>query len=331
MLLKEEKIFNYLNGFSDQEEAKEIETMLSESEENRIEFEKIKRIHEFSLYDAKAYNPNIEEGWSKVSGHLFPTKEIQMPLGSEDTKSFNLQLFFRIAAMLVIAVGISYFFLAKDDFDSFQLSYATKEGEVKEFMLSDGTRVVMNENSEFKYSEQFEGDSRKVYLLGEAFFEVAKDANKPFIIYSPSASTKVLGTSFNLRTANNVASVDVYSGRVAFGNLAEKGNNVVLVKGQGAVFQNGKTIALAKVDPNALSWKTGNLRFDGTPISKVVPVLEKMYKVNIDYDDNISKCLITSTFENKSLKQVLNVFEIIAQIKSSEDKGVILLSGPGCQ
>lgn len=331
MLLKEEQIFNYLNGLSDQKETKKIEAVLSESEENRIEFEKIKRIHQLSLYENTSYNPNVEAGWAKVSDHLFAANEIKISKNDKAVNSFNFNLIFRIAAILVVAVGFSYFFLTKEKSDLLQTSYVTKDGEVKNLTLVDGTRVVMNENSEFKYSEQFEGNSRKVYLLGEAYFEVARDENKPFIIYSPSASTKVLGTTFNLNTSKNTASVDVFSGKVAFGNLNQSEKNIVLVKGQAAVFQNGKATKLAQLDSNALAWKTGDLKFEGTPISEVVPVLEEFYKVNIEFDKNISDCLITSIFEKQSLKQVLSVFEIIAQIKNSNDKGVIRLSGPGCQ
>jgi len=331
MLLKEEQIFNYLNGFSDLEETQKIETMLSESEENRIEFEKIKRIHQLSLYENASYNPDVEAGWSKVSDHLFSAKEVNIASREESLGTFNMSLVFRIAAVLVMAVGISYFFFNKEETTSMQATYVTKDGEVKELTLADGTKVVMNENSEFKYSEHFEGNSRKVYLVGEAYFEVARNENKPFVIYSPSASTKVLGTSFNLSTTKNSASVNVFSGKVAFGNLTQSEQNVVLVKGQAAVFQNGKATKLTRLDSNALAWKTGNLKFEGTPISEVVPVLEEFYKVNIEFDKNISDCLITSTFEKQSLKQVLSVFEIIAQIKNSDDKGTIRLSGPGCQ
>ena len=285
MLLKEEQLFNYLNGFSDKEETNEIETIISESEESRIEFEKIKRIHELSLNDTKAYNPNVEVGWSKVSDHLFSAKEVNIASREEPVGTFNMNLVFRIAAVLVMAVGISYFFINKEETASMQASYVTKSGEVKELTLADGTKVVMNESSEFKYSEKFEGDSRKVYLLGEAFFEVARDEKKPFVIYSPSASTKVLGTSFNLNTSKNTASVEVFSGKVAFGNLAEPEKNIVLLKGQAAVFQNGKATKLASSNSNVLAWKTGNLKFEGTPISKVVPALEEFYKVNIEYDN----------------------------------------------
>lgn len=332
MLLKEEKIFNYLNGFSDQTEKTEVENWRAGSQSNQAEFEKLKRIHELSQIDTQSLTVDVDKGWTKVSGELFSSRQVQMPVEETDeNKPFEWKWVYRIAAMLVLAVGISYIYSGLDRDATFDLAYTTKSGEIKEIELSDGTVVFVNENSSFQYYNKPADDSRKVYLKGEAYFQVAKDQSRPFTIYSPSASTKVLGTSFNLSTNQQSATIDVFSGKVAFGDLSASEKSILLVKGQRAAFKNGKAKELAGTNHNSLAWKTGILKFESEPISGVVKTLEKFYKIDIKYDDNISNCLITSKFENKSLNEVLKVIEIISQIKNTTKNGVVYLSGPGCK
>ena len=328
MILEEEKIFNYLNGFSTDEEKLQIEEWLSLSDSNKKEFDKIKRIYEVSAIDVESYNPNIDQAWSAVSGELFDKKEIK--LEQENSNSFQFNTLYRIAAILVLAIGITYFLMDKNSAESYDLAYQTKPGEVKELVLADGTEVALNENTVLKYTEKFDDDKRVVYLEGEAFFNVAKDKDRPFTIESLTAFTRVLGTSFNLRANSNTSRIEVYSGKVEYGSLSDGNNQVVLTKGQSAAFKNGMTSGIKTINANATSWKTGQLKFEGASMTKVVAALKKLYKVEISFDKNIANCTITSTFENESLKEVLAVIETIAQIKNIRKNGVIYLTGSGC-
>ena len=330
MLLNEEKIFNYLNGFSGKEEKNEVESWINESDENKAEFNKLKKLYEVSGLDGSQYNPDVNKGWDVVSEQLFEAKEIQMP-AIEDRQGMSLSWVMRIAAVLVLGIGLSFYFLNQSGTDeiNYALSYSTESDEIKEIELADGTKVFLNENSTFRYFNKV-GANRQVYLDGEAFFDVAKDPNRPFTIASKSVTTRVLGTSFNLLTSASTASVNVFSGRVAFGKLNDKNNHVILSKGEAANYGEGVTSKSSGFDNNAFAWNTGDLIFESTPISKVVMTLEKLYEVDIEFDENISNCLITSTFEEQSLAEVLEVIEIIAQIENKKNNGIIRLTGPGC-
>lgn len=330
MILEEEKIFNYLNGFSTEKEKQKIEGWLSLSDSNKREFDKIKKIHELSTINVESYNPDVDQAWSAVSEELFDNKTIKLNTEERNSNSFQFGVFYRIAAVLVLAVGIAYFAIDNDGASSFDMAYKTKSGELKELVLADGTEVSLNENTIFKYSEQFGDDKRVVFLEGEAFFNVAKDKQRPFTIESNTAFTRVLGTSFNLKANSKEAEIDVYSGKVKFGILSKDNNQVILTKGQSAAFKDGVTAGLRTINQNADSWKTGQLKFEGTPMAKVVVALERLYDVEIDCDKNIASCKITSTFENDSLKEILKVIETIAQIKNVKKDGVIHLSGSGC-
>ncbi|MFT7035873.1 MAG: transmembrane sensor [Cyclobacteriaceae bacterium] len=330
MKLEEEKIFNYLNGFSTEVEKQQIEGWLSLSDSNKKEFDDIKQLHEFSAMDIESYSPDIDQAWSVVSEELFNNNSKRLKIEDENSNSFKFGVFYRIAAVLVLAIGIAYFAIDRDGALSFDLAYQTKSGELRELLLADGTEVSLNENTTLRSSEQFGSDKRVVFLEGEAFFNVAKDKQRPFIIKSATASTRVLGTSFNLKVNSKEAKIDVYSGKVEFGVLSKENNQIILTKGQSAAFKEGVTSGIRTINANADSWKTGQLKFEGTPMAKVVVALERLYDVEIDCDKNIASCTITSIFDNESLKEVLKVIETIAQIKNVKKDGVIHLSGAGC-
>ena len=330
MKLEEEKIFNYLNGYSTEAEKQKIEGWLALSDLNRKEFDKIKQLHELSAMDVESYSPDIDQAWSVVSEELFGNKTKKLNEENENSNTFNLSVFYRVAAVLVLAIGLAYFFIDRDGAASFDLAYHTKSGETKELVLADGTEVSLNENTTFKYFEEFDSDKRVVFLEGEAFFNVAKDKQRPFTIKSNAATTRVLGTSFNLRANSREAKIDVYSGKVEFGILLKEKNQIILTKGQSAAFKDGVISGLRSLNPNADAWKTGLLKFEGTPMAKVVLALEKQYHVKIECNKKIASCTITSTFDNESLKEILKVIETIAQIKNEKKDGVIYLSGSGC-
>src|SRR5690606_36556914 len=114
--------------------------------------------------------------------------------------------------------------------------------------LSDGTLITLNENSSIVYQEEFTSNERHVALTGEAFFEVARDEEKPFIVDLPSETyVKVLGTSFNIKAfdGDSLVTVFVKTGRVEFGSEA---NNIILTPGEKGVYnkQSGQIERITK-------------------------------------------------------------------------------------
>ena len=329
--MNEEQIFNYLQGTATSEEKALVDNWLTDSEENNDRFNEYKRIYELSSIDTTSYQPDVDLAWSKVAKQAFASNEPVMSVSKNTGNKTNLSWVYRVAAVLVMAVGLAYFNLDNGVKEiEYALSYQTGANEKKELTLADGSVVFLNENTELKYFDTTDENLREVYLSGEAFFEVAKNPDKPFVIQSSTATTRVLGTSFNLVANESGAAVDVFTGKVAFGNLSEKSANVVLTKFQRATFQNGQATKLPGFDQNVTTWKSSKLVFDSTPLAAVVLALEKQYNKKIEFDNNIAACKITSTFDNQKLDQVLGVIKIIAQIENTEKDGIIYLSGPGC-
>jgi hypothetical protein len=103
MKLEEEKIFNYLNGFSTEAEKQKIEGWVSLSDSNKKDFDKIKKLHELSAMDVESVSPDIDQAWSVVSEELFSNKIKSLNLEEEDSKSFQFGVFSHCSG-----IGIGY-------------------------------------------------------------------------------------------------------------------------------------------------------------------------------------------------------------------------------
>lgn len=213
----------------------------------------------------------------------------------------------QIAAMIVVAVGIGWVFL--DQYWEKQTTLSTT-GEMKSFVLPDSSKVWLNEMSELSYGAEFDAKERVVTLQGEAYFEVTKDPSRPFIIHTGAATTKVLGTSFNLRSypAEPEVELTVVEGSVNFGCETK----VKVRGGESATFdERSERVALRPVNVNATAWKTGRLYFKNTPLGDVLHDLERYYGVKLDAEPPaLRNCHITLSLDHA---QPWEAYTLIAQ------------------
>ena len=149
--------------------------------------------------------------------------------------------------------------------------------------LSDGTHVWLNAETELRYPVQFNGKERVVYLKGEAYFEVSKNKEKPFLVQVDDMSVKVYGTEFNVNTYNNIETVLV-TGSVS---MNQGGKEVLLKPNQKGVFDqvSGK-ITVADVDVLAyVSWKNGDFIFRNESLNSIMDKLSRWYGLEVLYQD----------------------------------------------
>ena len=153
-------------------------------------------------------------------------------------------------------------------------NYSTK------ITLSDGTKVWLNANSVFKYPQVFTGRKRIVELNGEAYFEVAKDAKKVFVVQTPKYEIKVLGTKFNVEAyaSSNVFKTILYEGKVSVANRVE---NLILQPNQTALYDGGKLHLLKEADKNSIQWKNGIIYVNNISFENVMKLFEKYYDKKI--------------------------------------------------
>ena len=213
---------------------------------------------------------------------------------------------------------------AKDD-NSFN-TLATPTGGQYNIILADGTKVYLNAVSSIKYPTQFNGDKRIVELEGEAYFEVAKNKNKPFIVKSDNQSIEVLGTHFNVHSYNNesVVKTTLLEGSVA---VTHKNQKTILKPGQQSdVSDNFSKIKVREVDTEeAVAWKNGRFKFDNADLKTVMKQLERWYGIKVEYRGDVSDVRFNGgTFRNKNLSEVLKVLELSNIKFKVEGKTVIV-------
>jgi transmembrane sensor len=218
----------------------------------------------------------------------------------------------RIAALaaIIIGFGVLSIWLASPDFLSKKITVATNidQKNVK-IELPDGSSVYLNRNSEFSYRTNFGKKGRNVTLTGEAFFEIAPDKSKPFIIDAGNAKVRVVGTSFNVISKNNESAVEVF---VKTGIVELSGNSgkrsIALEPGYIGTMGKGKTGKTINTDPNYLSWNTGLLVYNGQTLDVVLSDLKRVYNMNIVADDkSILANRWTSPIDNQPKETIIRL------------------------
>ena len=199
---------------------------------------------------------------------------------------------------------------SKENGNSFN-TLSTPTGGQYNIVLADGTKVFLNAVSSIKYPTQFNGDQRVVELEGEAYFEVAKDKSKPFVVKSDKQTIEVLGTHFNVHAYKNEAAVKttLLEGSVA---VSSKNQKAILKPGQQSNISDNAKIAIREVDTEAaIAWKNGRFKFDNADLKSVMKQLERWYGIKVEYHGDVSDVRFNGgTFRNKNLSEVLKVLEL---------------------
>ncbi|MDP9077622.1 MAG: FecR domain-containing protein [Bacteroidota bacterium] len=210
--------------------------------------------------------------------------------------------------------------------------------------LSDGSHVWLSPGAQIKFSKVFSGHTREVYMSGESFFEVTKNAAKPFIIYSANLVTKVWGTSFRVRDSKRLrfADVTVVTGKVSVKLLHEgslqtgrdthsmKSQEVMIYPDQQAIYNKNVAVLndIHKADMKELRiWKKLNIVFDNKQMKDVLPVLNKEFGVNIyTRDEKIGSYLLNADFNGLNLPDVLELLHKTLNIRYVMDGADISLN-----
>ena len=208
------------------------------------------------------------------------------------------------------------------------ITKSTPRGRMFRMKMHDGSLVHLNAQSQISYPSRFDSSSRVVEISGEAYFDVARDEQRPFIIKVKDYQVEVLGTSFNIDAYDNEFSVTVESGVVKV-NLDKKGvNTATLTKNQKLIYDPASDkMEIMKVNPEIdLSWREGILRFDKTPIAKVEKMIERWYGVDVIISDReIYGKTLTGIHQNKSLKSVLEALTYATESKYKiKDQTIII-------
>lgn len=267
---------------------------------------------------------DVDRAWEKLNRRIETGSPdvIHMPMHRRTL----ISTFARIAAMVVIIAGAGWLLFEVAAPGKITVASAADEKNI-EVLLADGSKVYLNRNSRLDYPKNFRGETRRVSLSGEAYFDIAPDARHPFIIDAGKASVKVLGTSFNVITENPGNEVEVYvsSGKVSV--TSGDGSQTLILEPDyvGKISGDNASQAL-NTNVNYLAWHTDMLIYDGERLSVVFEDLKRAYDINIKVDDPaINDYRLTSPFEQQPHDTIVKLICTTFNLRSVREGGTYIL------
>ncbi|MFT7036128.1 MAG: transmembrane sensor [Cyclobacteriaceae bacterium] len=310
-------------------------------------------VHTQSLLK-KAWNePQFNDGSDNTKSRLFDKLKSGIESSDAARLKFNTRVvnhvskkrlskkFLGIAASIILTIGLSftmYYLDEKDDQTIIQqmaeIERINSSGQRSRVILRDGTKVFLNAESRIRYSDQAYGlSSRNIFLEGEAYFEVAKNGNLPFIVTTKSLSTTALGTSFNVRAFNDETSsqISLVEGKVSVARLNEDMSQAkpFLLLPEEEIYLNEVKMVKRKFDKQqVVSWKDGIIYFNETDFNEATRVLERWYNVEFDIK-NLKKgtgLKGTGTFKNESLENILKALSYSLDFEFKIDNDIVTIN-----
>jgi transmembrane sensor len=307
-----------LKGAANSEETARLQQWRAENSSNDTIYRQLEKVWQESgaILTEKTYDTSA--AWDKIDQRL-----------DHGNKKAPVRIITRLAAAATI-VGIlliaGWLFFRKS---TPELQVAKADQANLPITLPDGSQVILRKGATLSYPAKFTGNEREVSLTGEAFFEVQHDAGHPFRIQTVRATLEVLGTTFTINTSEQQDELIVSTGKVQFTNKGGKGEKHIITPQQYSKLDAKGFEIKTLTDPNFLSWKTGLLQFDNTPIDQMAATLSHHYGVNITADSSLVKLpvipTITAKFNQQPIDAVLDEIRLLANISHRKQNDAIIL------
>ncbi|UOE51287.1 DUF4974 domain-containing protein [Mucilaginibacter sp. SMC90] len=290
-------------------------------------------------------NENLEEIWNRIKS------------SNENTANHaKVKPMFRwqwvAAAVLVFITAGALFYKRTEQQDSLTAENILHEihvpyGKIEKLKLPDGTQVTLNAGSTFSYPEAFEKDTRDVSLTGEGFFEVTKNAKRPFLVHTAKLVVKVLGTVFNVKAYHNDKTVEttLLKGKVQVELKDSPEKKIILLPNEKLIVVNNhepksvktkeskieyQVTALPDVKPEEVketAWVDSRILFTNEPFEDVAIQIERKYNVKVVFEDEKLRTeQISGLLDKESLQNALGIIEMTTPFKFRMDGQTVYLS-----
>ncbi len=340
-------IVSLLSGTASEVEVEQLRQWVGESPENKVLWEQSRVTHRLlKAYQRKdRYVP--DRIWKKIRP-LLNDEQAKPKIHRNDFTKW----FYRIAAIIIVTfsagMGVMYYSIKHGPImaDASETQYSVPYGSKAKVVLPDHSTVWINAGSVLRYDTDFNRNERSVYIEGEAYFQVAKNPEKPFFVRTTTVTLKVLGTSFNLKAYPDETNIEttVESGKVQMISNVEGQHldNLVLTAGQKATVVKiakatsetakqavvrddnsstnsttiQETIIAKDVDTELYtSWKDKRWLIEKDSLGSLAVKLGRRYNVNISFtDDRLKEYSFSGILEDETLEQVLEVIKLSAPI-----------------
>lgn len=263
------------------------------------------------------YEPWMDEVWQQLSaeGKAHPEAarrvyaRLQSELFQRPTAQWQRVPWLKVAAALLLAVGIAYYFVG---YRSSQRQIATGPNETRTLVLPDASVVTLNEDSELRYTATWDEEHpREVWLTGEAYFLVQHtDTDQKFIVYTNEVAVEVLGTEFNVHSRDEHPEVTLTSGSVQLTTLhQDTEDRITMVPGEQVVLTEARRFRKTKTNAEVYTaWRQQELLLDNTPLSRVAELLHRQHGVTVVIQDStLNDVTITGTYPNRNIDEVVAI------------------------
>ena len=297
-----------------------LKKLIAKSTKQKTSAKEEKLLHTFFK---KMYNQSVWDT-NKMGNATFIKDDIRSKIVLKETKSTKTNIY-KYAAITVTILTLGGILLST--YKTNQPSFVTVNtgAAIDSVFLADGSTIYLAPGSSFSYPNTFTNTTREVNLIkGNAFFNIAKNPNKPFIINSGDLVTKVLGTSFHIGLQKNESKVSVVTGKV---QVNYKNNQQQLVSGQEAVATNN---SLRKQKSSVLmtsNWYTKDLNLAEVSLKETLDLLEIKYNVKSAIkNENVLALKITLFIkQNATLNEIIEQLNYITNLKLLYENEIITL------
>lgn len=268
---------------------------------------------------------DVDKAWEKLNGRIEAAEKPVMQLTMKRRPFLNT--FARIAAMVLIIAGTGWLLFEVAVPQKIMVSSNSDQKNI-EVLLSDGSTIYLNRNSSITYPKHFRSGARRVSVKGEAFFDIARDEEHPFIIDAGKAKIRVLGTSFNVITDNASNEVEVYvaSGKVMVTSADGSSSLTLEPEYVGKVSGENATSEL-NTNINYLAWHTEMLSYDGERLEVVFNDLKRAYNIEIKVaDPEINDFRLTSPFEQQPQDTIIKLICTTFNLRAAREGDTYILS-----
>ncbi|WKN42108.1 FecR domain-containing protein [Tunicatimonas pelagia] len=323
----------FWRGECTSEEQQRVEAWLTNPEHQSLVDRWLKQEWDTPTSPPPSRLPDTEQALRRLQQSISPPTEAPtLPLHRR-----TVPYWLRIAATLVlpiIALAVYYFIYQTTEVTSATLaphvSYENPSGQRSKIRLPDGSTVWLQAASALQFPPGLRGPLREVSLVGEAFFEVTENPDRPFVVHTPDMDVRVLGTSFNVSAFpdDSVTETTLVSGSVALRQPNDSIDQLIIEPNQQAYYHHASgAFSSQTVDPSfATAWKEGYLKFQNHSFAEVATELERWYGVTIQYDaQKLSDQPITFTLSDESLEQVLHHLTTLLPIHYTIDRQHIII------
>ncbi len=275
----------------------------------------------------------LEKVFSRISSYQKTTS-----LESNFSLSRILKVYKRIAAVLILPfIGLGILYLVSQNGQptaQFTETIAVR-GQKSQIVLSDGTKVWLNSDTKIKYPADFNEKQRQVYLDGEAFFDVQKNDQKPFVVYTSDVDVKVLGTKFNVKAYSNESGVEttLFEGKINLvlkDPISDQSLEKEMFPRQSFLYsKTEKTLTHRPFQFEEINgWKNNQLIFKDDTFSSLVSKIERWYDVEVIYDEKQfdGQLLTVELYEGERLDMLMQIISEALSVNYQYKNGKVILT-----